>query len=96
MDYAKEVRTLINTGKFIMGARKVLKELSVAKPQGILVSANIPEQTRARINHYCRLNGVKLITMPFSSVELGSVCGRAHVISSIAVLGQGDSKILKG
>ncbi len=95
MDYAKEIRTLINTGKYVIGTRKVIKEVMTSKPLAVILANNIPLLSKKRIAHYARLANVRLLEVPFTSVELGSVCGRAHSISVIAVSDFGDSQLLK-
>lgn len=95
MDYAKEIRTLINTGKYVIGQRKAIRHISDGNAKAVLVSSNMPQLVFARFNNYAKLSGMRIIKVPFTSAELGSVCGKAHLISSIVVFDQGDSKVLK-
>ncbi|MEM3373193.1 MAG: 50S ribosomal protein L30e [Candidatus Anstonellales archaeon] len=94
IDYAKEIRTLINTGKYVLGSRNTYKDAANGKVKAIIIASNISDLTIKKFENISKLLEIRLLKVPFTSHDLGSVCGRAHVISAIGVYEVGDSKIL--
>ncbi len=89
----REIKNLMRTGKFILGARKSLKVLLLGKAKAIVVADKILPAIEADVNYYARLGGVPLIRFPGTSYELGLACGRQHPVSVIAVLDFGESRL---
>jgi large subunit ribosomal protein L30e len=89
----REVKNLVRTGKFILGARKSLKALLLGKAKAVVVADKILPTIEADVLHYAKLGGVPVIKFPGTSYELGLVCGRQHPVSVIAVLDFGESKL---
>ncbi|MCX8166661.1 MAG: ribosomal L7Ae/L30e/S12e/Gadd45 family protein [Candidatus Micrarchaeota archaeon] len=94
IDYAKEIRTLINTGKYVLGTNKVFKEASNGRLKAIVCATNADVLVLKKLEHISKMSDVILIKPPFTSSELGAVCGRAHVVSVIGVYDFGDSKLV--
>jgi large subunit ribosomal protein L30e len=87
-DLNKVFRSVLSTGKVVIGARQTLDAVAEGKAQVVVVSSNCLETTRSG------LKDVPKIHYPGNGIELGIACGKPFSITSFAVLEPGDSGIL--
>jgi len=87
-DLNKVFRTVLSTGKVVIGAKQTLDAVKNGKAQVVVMSSNCLELTRNG------LKGVQAINYPGNGIELGIACGKPFSITSFAVLEPGDSGIL--
>ena len=87
-DLNKVFRSVLSTGKVVIGAKQTLNAVQNGKAQVVVMSSNCLETTRNG------LKGVQVINYPGNGVELGIACGKPFSITSFAVLEPGDSGIL--
>ncbi len=90
----KELVNAIKTGKVILGARKTLKYVKIGKAKAVIIASNAPPDLREEILYYAKLSGIPVYIYPGTSTELGTACGKPFVISSLAILDPGSSKII--
>ncbi|MDI9620035.1 MAG: 50S ribosomal protein L30e [Candidatus Nezhaarchaeota archaeon] len=95
VDFEKELRVALRTGKVIMGGNEVLKLASAGKGKLLILASNCPEKLKKEVEYYARLSHIPIYHAPYTSRELGGACQRGHMISSLAILDEGDSEILK-
>ncbi|NHV46084.1 MAG: 50S ribosomal protein L30e [Candidatus Methanomethylicota archaeon] len=93
MDISKELKIAMSTGKVEIGFKTSLKAINNKKAKLIIVASNIPEKMKSKIEAKC--NNVPIYIFPGTSWELGSVCGRPHMVSTVAIIDPGESSILK-
>jgi len=89
----REIKNLVRTGRFILGARKSVRALLLGKAKAVVVADKILPAVEADVVHYAKLGGVPVIRFPGTSYELGLACGRQHPVSVIAVLDFGESRL---
>lgn len=87
-DLNKVFRSVLSTGKVVIGARQTLDAVQEGKAQVVVLSSNCLEITRNGSK------GVPTINYPGNGIELGIACGKPFSITSFAVLEPGDSGIL--
>ena len=87
-DLNKVFRSVLSTGKVVIGSKQTLNAVQNGKAQVVVMSSNCLETTRNG------LKGVPAINYPGNGVELGIACGKPFSITSFAVLEPGDSGIL--
>ncbi len=87
-DLNKVFRSVLSTGKVVIGTRQTLDAVHNKKAQVIVLSSNCIENTRNE------LKGVPTINYPGNGVDLGIACGKPFSITAFAVLEPGDSGIL--
>jgi large subunit ribosomal protein L30e len=92
---SKAIRMCVDTGKVEMGERSVRSRILLGKAKVVLVSSNCPPSLVSDLEHYSKLSGTPIIKFEGDSRELGSVCGKPFVVSSLAVLDSGNSNILE-
>lgn len=96
VDEDKAIKIALKTGKVLLGNKNSLRAIRQNKAKLIIKANNCPEYLANELNYYCDLAGIKLHTYNNSSRELGFLCGRFHMVSTLAVLDPGDSQdILK-
>jgi len=87
-DLNKVFRSVLSTGKVVIGAKQTLEAVKNGKAQVVVVSSNCLETTKNG------LKGVPSINFSGNGIELGIACGKPFSITSFAVLEPGDSGIL--
>jgi large subunit ribosomal protein L30e len=94
VDLAKELPLLFKTGKVVYGYKEVINVLYHGKVNGVIIASKIPKEIFDKLTYYCKLANVPYYIFEGSSAELGKLCGKNFVISSIAILNAGESSIL--
>ncbi len=90
-----EVRLLIKTGKFVLGAKRSIEALKLGKAKGVILVTKLPRRIEEDVLYYAKIGGVKVIRFNGSSYDLGVAIGKPYPVSTIAVLDPGDSSLLE-
>jgi large subunit ribosomal protein L30e len=93
MDVDKAIRTAVDGGKVEFGTRSGKR--SVANAKIMIFSSNCPPETKKEMEAACAKANVPVHTYTGTSIELGSVCGKAFTVSVLTVLEAGTSNILE-
>lgn len=91
----RELKVALKTGKVIFGSKEVLKSISKGKGKLVIVASNCPELIKQQIEYYAKLSNIPVYRAPYTNQELGDMCQRRHVVSSLLVLEEGESEILR-
>lgn len=87
-DINKMLRSVLSTGKVVIGGRRTVDAVKKGKAQVVVLSSNCLPET---INE---MTGASIINYPGSGVDLGVACGKPFAITALAVLEPGESEIL--
>ena len=87
-DLNKIFRSVLSTGKVVIGTRQAIDAVKTQKAQMVVLSSNCLENTRNE------LKGIPAINYPGNGYDLGIACGKPFSITAFAVLEPGDSGIL--
>jgi large subunit ribosomal protein L30e len=79
----EEIRKLLKDNEVVLGTERTLKELKTGKIEKVYLSDNAPEEVRADLNKYGKLNDVEIVNLKFSNEELGEICKKPFLISVI-------------
>jgi len=90
-----ELKTALRTGKVVLGARQTIKHLKLGTAKAAIVSAKAPPLVRRDVLYYAKLSGIPVYVYPGSSKELGTLCAKPFVVSALAVIDEGDSRIVE-
>ncbi len=90
----RELRNLIKTGKYYLGAKQTLKAMKLGKAKLVVMAENTPPEIREQVEYYARLGNIPVIVYKGTSVDLGLAIGKPFRVSLIAVLDEGSSRIL--
>ncbi|AMQ19437.1 50S ribosomal protein L30e [Thermococcus peptonophilus] len=94
VDFAFELRKVQDTGKIVMGAKKSIHLAKVGGAKLIIVAKNARPDIKEDIYYYAKLSGIPVYEFEGTSVELGTLLGRPHTVSALAVIDPGESRIL--
>ncbi|RLF24265.1 MAG: 50S ribosomal protein L30e [Thermoprotei archaeon] len=95
VDFERELRTAMRTGKVVIGSKSTLKALMFGKAKLVIVASNCPRDIREDIFYYAKLADIPVYIFPGSSWDLGAVCGKPFMVASLAIIDPGESEILQ-
>ena len=87
-DLNKVFRSVLSTGKVVIGTRQSIDAVKNGKAQVVVLSSNCLESTKNK------MKDVPTIIYPGTGVDLGIACGKPFSITTFAVMEPGDSGIL--
>lgn len=93
MDIETAIKRMIKTGKVAYGERGAIKSLSSDKVKLVIISKNMPRESKDRMEQYAGVSKTPLFVYAGTSLELGETCGKPFLVSALAVLDQGDVNI---
>ena len=94
MDYETSIRVVRKSGKTKLGIKNAIKLTKLREAKAIIVASNTPEEMLSDLKYYANLSKVPIINFPKTSQELGILCGRAHLTSTVSIIEEGESDIL--
>lgn len=95
MDIKKSIRLAVDTGKVCMGFKGTVKAVVNREARLVVVSRNARREHREDMERLARLSSVPLHKFEGTSMELGAICGRPHLVSFLGVVEGGDSDIFE-
>lgn len=95
IDVSKEIRRAVDTGKVMFGYRSAEKSILKGKGEIVIISKNCPKRLSERIRQVSQTGKIPLFEFDGTGLELGSICGKPFLISTILVLDTGKSKVLE-
>jgi len=94
-DLNKSLAIATKTGKVMFGANSASKGAMTGKIRLVVAASNCPEKVRENLRHCCKLSKIPFLAYPGTGLELGRVCGKPFVVSTLAIRDPGDSDILE-
>lgn len=93
MDLQRSLRTVIATGKVLIGADQTEKAVNNGEAKLVIIASNSPASDDIRK----AASEKKVPVHDFSGMgtQLGPACGKPFAISALAVLDAGESDILQ-
>jgi large subunit ribosomal protein L30e len=95
MSMNQPIASAVSTGKCKIGAKSSIDAVKKGEAKLVVVAANCPKNEYADLQRYAQLSGIKVQTFEGTSWDLGEVVGKPFMVSAIAIIEPGDSKILK-
>jgi large subunit ribosomal protein L30e len=90
-DIESDLKVIINTGRVVFGAKTVERALKGRRVKVVLLAKNAPQGAASKISSMTASKDIPTFKSTKSNRELGSLCGRPHIISALAVLDFGAS-----
>jgi large subunit ribosomal protein L30e len=90
IDMDKSLRSVIRTGKVLVGTRQAIKASKRGVAKLVIVASNCPTDVKKQISE----SNVPLYEYPGMSVDLGPTCGKPFIVSAVTILEPGDSDIM--
>jgi large subunit ribosomal protein L30e len=95
MSLNQPIASAVSTGECKIGAKSSIEAIRNGKAKLIVVAANCPQDELEDIVQFAKLADIKVQKFEGTSWDLGEVVGKPFMVSAIAVIKPGDSKILK-
>ncbi len=95
MSLNQAIESAVSTGKCKVGAKSSIDALRRGEAKLVVVAANCPAEEREDLERYAELGGINIQLFEGTSWDLGETVGKPFMVSAIAVIEPGDSKILK-
>ena len=95
MSLNQSIASAVSTGKCKVGTKSSLDALRTGEAKLIVIAANCPQDEREDIERFAQLGKIKVRVFEGTSWDLGETVGKPFMVSAIAVIKPGDSKILK-
>jgi large subunit ribosomal protein L30e len=95
MSLNQPIASAVSTGKCKIGVNSSISSLKKGEAKLVVVAANCPKEELEDIQRYAQLAQIKVQKFEGTSWDLGEVVGKPFMVSAIAIIEPGDSKILK-
>jgi len=95
MSLNQPIASAVNTGECKIGARSSIDAIKTGKAKLVVVAANCPKDELEDIERMAQLAEIKVQRFEGTSWDLGEIVGKPFMVSAIAIIKPGDSKILK-
>lgn len=95
MSLNQPIASAVSTGKCKIGIKSSISSIKKGEAKLVVVAANCPRDEYDDIARYAQLAQVKVQQFEGTSWDLGEVVGKPFMVSAIAIIEPGDSKILK-
>jgi large subunit ribosomal protein L30e len=93
MDVQRSLRTVIATGKVLIGSDQTAKAVETGKAKMVILASNAPEGDAIRAA--ASKKRVPVYAFDGMGTQLGPACGKPFAISALAVLDAGQSDVLQ-
>ena len=90
----RELKNLMKTGRYTIGANSTIRAVASGRAKAVIIAENAPPELRDRVLYYARLGGIPVYIYKGTSADLGIACGKPFKISMLAILEEGESRIL--
>ncbi|MFX0106744.1 MAG: 50S ribosomal protein L30e [Candidatus Hodarchaeota archaeon] len=95
MSLNQPIASAVSTGECRIGAKSSIDSIKTGEAKLVVVAANCPKDQYDDIKSYAKFSDIKVVEFEGTSWDLGEVVGKPFMVSAIAVVKPGDSKILK-
>jgi large subunit ribosomal protein L30e len=90
----RAIQVAARTGVIEYGAREVKELVLHGNAKAVIVAKNSPPELRRDIEYYARLSSIPVLVFDGTSIELGTIIGRPHSVTVLAIINPGQSNIL--
>ncbi|MFX1559085.1 MAG: 50S ribosomal protein L30e [Promethearchaeota archaeon] len=95
MSLNQPIASAVSTGECKIGAKFSIDAIKTGKAKLVVVASNCPKDELDDIEQYAKLAEIKIHKFEGTSWDLGETVGKPFMVSAIAVIKPGNSKILK-
>jgi len=94
-DENKEINVAVKTGKTLIGTKSVMRSMGDLKL--LILASNAPKKIVDQVTLFnnCLETPIPIYISKNSSWDLGAVCAKPFWVSTVGILSEGNSSILK-
>ena len=89
------IRLTLESGKVILGYRESIVGMKSKKAKAIIISSNAKGDVLDKVKRAAEENGVPAFVQKWTSIQLGTICGRPYPVSVMCIVDEGTSNLLK-
>ena len=93
--FESELKTLLRTGNVVFGTRRTLKMVKNGKVKMVIIATTLRQDLKDDIKTYAKLSNIPVYEYGGSGYELGKLCGKPYMVSTIGVIDPGESKLVE-
>lgn len=93
--FESELKTLLRTGKVIFGSKKTIKMVKAGKVKLVIIASTLRQDLKDDIKTFAKISNIPVYEYGGSGHDLGTLCGKPFIISTIGVIDTGESKIIE-
>lgn len=93
--FESELKTLLRTGKVIFGTKKSVKMVKNGKVKMVIITSTLRQDLKDDIKTYAKVSNIPIYEYRGSAYDLGKLCGKPFMISTIGVIDPGESKLIE-
>ncbi|BBD71648.1 50S ribosomal protein L30e [Sulfodiicoccus acidiphilus] len=93
VSFESELKRLLKTGKVVIGTKESLNVVAGGKAKMLIISSYLKEELREELKRHAELSNVPIYEYAGSGWELGTLCGKPYMISTMAITDFGDSRM---
>ncbi|QIW23107.1 50S ribosomal protein L30e [Sulfolobus sp. S-194] len=93
--FESELKTLLRTGKVVFGSKKTIKMVKTGKVKMVIIASTLRQDLKDDILAYAKISNIPVYQYNGSAYELGTLCGKPFMISTIGVIDPGESRLLE-
>ncbi|MHA1958797.1 MAG: 50S ribosomal protein L30e [Candidatus Thorarchaeota archaeon] len=95
MSVNQPLASAVSTGRCTIGARSSINAIKSGDAKLVVIARNCPQDEREDIERFAELAKIPIHIFDGTSWDMGETVGKPFMVSAIAVIEAGDSKILK-
>ena len=95
MDVSEELRKVESSGEIILGSKQSIDATENGESRLTILSTTCPREVEKKIRELAKKNEVPLYFYPKGSEDLGLALGKPFLVSTVAVIDSGDSRVLE-
>jgi len=93
--FESELKTLLRTGKVIFGTKKSVKMVKNGRVKMVIITSTLRQDLKDDIKTYAKVSNIPIYEYGGSAYDLGKLCGKPFMISTIGVIDPGESKLIE-
>ncbi len=95
MDVSEELRKVESTGDIIIGSNQTIDATESEKSKLTILSTTCPRIVEERLRKIAKKKEIPLYFYSKGSEDLGLALGKPFLVSAVAVIDPGDSRVLE-
>ncbi len=89
------IKIAVKTGTVQIGSEKAIRLIKNEAAKLIIIASNCPKKILDDLEIYCKFTNISIYQYKGTNWDLGFLCGRPFMISTLAIIDPGDSDVLK-
>lgn len=95
MDVSEELRKLERTGEIVIGSNEAADATQSGESKLTILSATCPRDVENKVREIAKEEGIPVYYYPKGSKDLGLDLGKPFLVSTVAIIDPGDSRVLE-